>query len=354
MDCEKFDRVMLDLLYDELDELTQAAAKRHMEHCTRCHRIFSGLRATREVGSLPVVSPPDSLEARILELEQRAHAALPFSQRVGRTISILASYAMRPQLAMAALLLLLIGSSLLIFRSRPSERAPAHVTERGVPENETEPVPITVEEPVALTSPEPTRTAAPTLEPEPQLDGRSASAAAPAAAGSVPSDASATPFEVATGKLKSGRYAEAQRQFETIETEGGPDAAAAALKAAEATQQLSGCASAVERFEQVSVRYASSPDVAQQATWAAAECHRALGHVEHARRNYELLLAAPAFQQRAQAALDGLSPSVALGGGSPKAAARAPTSSSASKPAPAKPKGDRGTRDLAIPDNAYR
>ncbi len=39
MDCEKFDRVVLDLLYEELDELTAAAARRHMEHCARCRGI---------------------------------------------------------------------------------------------------------------------------------------------------------------------------------------------------------------------------------------------------------------------------------------------------------------------------
>ena len=36
MDCEKFDQHVIDALYDELDELTHAALKRHVEGCSRC------------------------------------------------------------------------------------------------------------------------------------------------------------------------------------------------------------------------------------------------------------------------------------------------------------------------------
>ncbi|HEY8944244.1 MAG TPA: zf-HC2 domain-containing protein, partial [Polyangiaceae bacterium] len=136
MDCEKFDRVMLDLFYEELDEITSAAARRHTEHCTRCRDISVRLRATREVGALPLVDPPEGLEQRILLAERRVRAELPARQRFGRAISVLAGYAMRPQLAMAALLLLVIGSSLLLLRGRPGEQQNVLVTERGVPESE--------------------------------------------------------------------------------------------------------------------------------------------------------------------------------------------------------------------------
>src|SRR6188768_1915648 len=98
MDCEKFDRVVLDLLYGELDELTEAAARRHVEHCSRCKAITSGLRATREVGALALVEPPDSLELGILAGERKLNERLPFTKKAGRAISILAVYAMRPQL----------------------------------------------------------------------------------------------------------------------------------------------------------------------------------------------------------------------------------------------------------------
>ena len=111
MDCERFDRVVLDLLYEELDELTAAAARRHVEQCVRCRGILAGLRATREVATLPLVDAPAGLEHSILEAERRARESLPLRRRLGRGVSVLAGYAMRPQLAMAALLLLAIGSS---------------------------------------------------------------------------------------------------------------------------------------------------------------------------------------------------------------------------------------------------
>ena len=142
MDCEKFDRIVLDLLYGELDELTEAAAKRHIEHCSRCKGVSSGLRATREVGALALVDPPDSLELGILEAERRMNAKLPLAKKLERGVSILAVYAMRPQLAMAALLLLMIGSSLFFLRGRAGAPDSVLVTERGVPETEAEHVAI--------------------------------------------------------------------------------------------------------------------------------------------------------------------------------------------------------------------
>src|SRR3954462_6210848 len=158
MDCEKFDRVVLDLLYGELDELTEAAAKRHIEHCSRCKGVSSGLRATREVGALALVDPPEGLELGILEAERRLNAKLPLGKKLERGVSILAVYAMRPQLAMAALLLLMIGSSLFFLRARPGARDSVLVTERGAPETEAEhaeeivPAPERLEAPAAAAS----------------------------------------------------------------------------------------------------------------------------------------------------------------------------------------------------------
>ena len=142
MDCEKFDRIVLDLMYGELDELTEAAAKRHIEHCSRCKAVSSGLRATREVGALVLVDPPPNLELGILEAERRLNAQLPLKKKLGRGVSILAVYAMRPQLAMAALLLLMIGSSLFFLRGRGGARDSVLITEHGVPETEAEHVAI--------------------------------------------------------------------------------------------------------------------------------------------------------------------------------------------------------------------
>jgi hypothetical protein len=66
MDCEKFESAMMDELYGELDELTSAAAKRHIAGCARCASRLGGLRATRRVATIPMVDPPPDLEERIL------------------------------------------------------------------------------------------------------------------------------------------------------------------------------------------------------------------------------------------------------------------------------------------------
>ena len=54
MDCEKFETSLLAELYDELDEVTSAAAKRHVAGCSRCASLLSGLRATRRLATLGV------------------------------------------------------------------------------------------------------------------------------------------------------------------------------------------------------------------------------------------------------------------------------------------------------------
>jgi hypothetical protein len=136
MDCEKFEMAMMDELYGELDELTSAAAKRHIASCARCAAIFSGLRATRRVATVALVEPPAGLEDRILALAREAPAAIPFRRRLARLVSVAGSWAMRPQTAMAALFMVMLGTSLLLLRGR-SSRAPASaemtVTERGTP-----------------------------------------------------------------------------------------------------------------------------------------------------------------------------------------------------------------------------
>jgi len=140
MDCEKFDQILIDALYDELDELTLAAAKRHADGCQRCQTAWSGLRATLKIGVVPMVEPPSSLEPGILQAAREAHGNVPWPKRVGRAISWAGSYAMRPQTAMAAILVLMLGSSVIFVRRKPDRSGPSRVsvTERGVPEQAAE------------------------------------------------------------------------------------------------------------------------------------------------------------------------------------------------------------------------
>jgi TolA-binding protein len=73
-----------------------------------------------------------------MKAAREAHRNLPWPKRVGRAISWAGSYAMRPQMAMAALLVLMLGASVTILRARPDRTGALSrisVTERGVPES---------------------------------------------------------------------------------------------------------------------------------------------------------------------------------------------------------------------------
>jgi hypothetical protein len=125
MDCEKFDQHVIDALYGELDELTQAGLDRHVEGCSRCGPVFSGLRATRAVAVLPLEEPPADIEARILaaaDLQIRA----PWHRKVARAFAWAGAQAARPQIAMAAAFFLIVGSSVFLFRAKsPSAERPS-------------------------------------------------------------------------------------------------------------------------------------------------------------------------------------------------------------------------------------
>jgi len=182
MNSDKFDRIVLDLLYGELDELTTAAAKRHMDQSARAREIFAHFKATRQLSVLPTHDPPPDFEATLMDRERRALAELPLHHRIGRIVSMLAGYAMRPQLIMGALLLLMIGSSLMFLRARPGQHSAMQVTERGAPEADVAP-----NESVSAERDE--HTPAPA---------RAAAVTAPLPA-VVPDDAGVTPGKPATG-----------------------------------------------------------------------------------------------------------------------------------------------------------
>jgi TolA-binding protein len=299
MDCERFDRSVLDLLYDELDELTAAAARRHLDQCARCRGIMAGLRATREVGALPLVDPPDGLELRILEAERQMRGRLPLRQRAGRAVSVLAGYAMRPQLAMAALLFLVIGGGLVFFRGRPSAHDTVSVTERGVAESDPETVSVLPKgadpgaEAHGVSSAAPERKAA-TAAPSPP-------AAAPVALADKESSGDDL-FQAAEQAFREHRYKEARQQFEGVVARGGTNAAKAALYAAQSVKSSDECVAAAPMFDQVSQRYPGTR-AGYDAAWEAAACYETLGDHEKARRSYQALLDEPSYGTRARAAL---------------------------------------------------
>jgi TolA-binding protein len=324
MDPEKFDRVLLDVLYEEADEVTRAAAERHMTQSERARRTFEDLRAARKVGQLPLVEPPAGLRERILEAERSARAERSLASRFGGLVSLVASYTMRPQMGMAALLLLMLGSSLLLLRARPGAHDRIQVTERGVPEAEGESVTILpvapprdglekggeakqsraapaarAGTPAAPPPPEATQPAEKGRLDEflfPTVRQRAADRGSP---GSIePTDA----FDDAMRAYKEGRYAEAERRFDDVAKAGDPNAPTAELYAARAAKRTSGCGNALGRLETLALRHAGT-ELGHEAAWLSAECHRQLGSSDRAATAYRDLLDVPAYEEKAKRAL---------------------------------------------------
>lgn len=269
MDCEKFDQHVMDALYDELDELTHAAMKRHMEGCARCASTLAGLKATRDAAVLPLEEPGDDLEDRILAAVEVAQRKTPWRRKALRALAWAGSHAMRPQLAMAALFVLVIGSSLLLLRARPGTVgvAPVRVTERGAP---------APEQPEVALAPAPPA-AAPAAAEQPT---EALAAAEPAAAGEVKraEERAADKAGADEGKAKDEK---ADRD------DGAPGGAAAALADAQAKKNASGCSAALPLFDEIGTRYPGTA-AAHTAMWEAAQCYKASGNEARAR---ELLLA---------------------------------------------------------------
>lgn len=146
MDCEKFDPLLLDELYEELDEVTSAAVKRHVSGCARCASTLNGMRSTRRAAALPMLEMPAGFEDRILSSVKEAQKVVPIQSRASRALSWAGSWAMRPQTAMAAVFLLMIGTSAFVIRSRHGgpggsgeQAAAVSVTEMGEPAGQAPP-----------------------------------------------------------------------------------------------------------------------------------------------------------------------------------------------------------------------
>ncbi|WP_437808406.1 zf-HC2 domain-containing protein [Sorangium sp. So ce1078] len=326
MDCEKFDQHVMDALYDELDELTHAAMKRHMDSCGRCASAFAGLRAARDAGPLPLEEPSEELEARILEAVEVAQKKTPFRRKALRALAWAGSHAMRPQLAMAALFVLVIGSSLLLLRPKTGV-APVRVTEWGQPASDHQ-EPPSVPAPVALAAP------------ADEGDGRRQALAEAKAVEPPRAVVEAT-------KEKSARGAA-----------DAEDGASAALREAQALQRRSGCAAAVGKLDEVGAQYPGTP-AAHTAMWEAARCYEAAGQTERARELLLALRSAKGYGDRAEQMLAGLEANVARSktqnaapiATSPAAAAPARRAAPSAKPAAAPRAADeQGPAQAAPPD----
>ncbi|MEO7097348.1 MAG: hypothetical protein ABI175_29070, partial [Polyangiales bacterium] len=117
MDCDKLDAMAIDLVYDELDARAAEEAEQHLLGCTRCTALVERLRAGKRASeSLTLESPSSLLESRIVEAAARARRPEPWLRRIGRGVSTAGAYAMRPQVAMAAVVVVMVGMSVVLLR----------------------------------------------------------------------------------------------------------------------------------------------------------------------------------------------------------------------------------------------
>jgi len=314
MDCEIFDKLVIDRIFAELDDLASGAVQRHVAHCSRCRSIESSLRATREVATLPLVDPEAEFVDQVLALEKATRTQLPFRQRLGRAVSVLAGYAMRPQLGMSALLLLMIGSSLFLIRVHPGEHELVQVTERGVPEDEVEVHPTSASKAsVQLGTTLGTTLGAATRE-----------SAIPKADTATAAEGTSTlaMLDAARKAYAEERYGECHQLAENVIRLGGTETGAAALLSALALAKQSGCSSALARFEALRARHGRSA-LGEEAAYHAAECHLEVGNADRARALYQQLKGSATWGERARQRLHDIpephvDPAESLDGGTPR------------------------------------
>jgi hypothetical protein len=354
MDCDRFEATLIDELYEELDELTSAAAKRHVAGCSRCASLIGGLRATRRVAVLPMIEPPMDLEDRILAAARNAQKVVPIGRRLSRTLSWAGSWAMRPQTAMAAVFLLMVGSSLLFVRRSkvsPPDSAMT-VTAQGEPAPAGQASAATTDEqpidsklaaaahgagpsspPIAAA---PAATAAPSSAPgfEGALAYKDKERSLPLSVkgGSGEGESSLGPFaknaEAPAGApLQHSRVAPRARggsddgvvpsDLDKAQGGGGaqaqtPDPNRAAtdstadLQAARTLRDTSGCGAAASSFDRIS-QQAWGTSTGYNATWEAAQCYRALGQTDQAQARYQRLLTVQQFADQAKTAIASIS-----------------------------------------------
>lgn len=129
MDCEACNNLLLDYLYEELDEVRTAAVRRHLDSCAACTGAWDRLsRGRRAAQSLQLVKAPPPTAA-LLEAIQSAAKTMPATAPSGVSIAPVVplegarsrfprwmrragEVAMRRQVAMAAVFLLMIGFGL--------------------------------------------------------------------------------------------------------------------------------------------------------------------------------------------------------------------------------------------------
>lgn len=138
MDCERLDELAIDLVDPDgvagLDARTRREADEHLAGCTRCRDLVDRLQRGRKASAeLALEEPSSFLESRILAAASAARPKPSVPLRLVRAVSIAGRWAMRPQVAMAAVFLLMVGTSVVLLRGGGVASRRTKVTEEGTP-----------------------------------------------------------------------------------------------------------------------------------------------------------------------------------------------------------------------------
>ncbi len=319
---------------------------------------------------------------------------VPLRGRLARAVSLAGSWAMRPQTAMAAVFLVMIGTSVLLLRGK-SSRAPASaemtVTEEGTPAPAAASAAPPADQPATVAAAEPAQAAAPrpmpayAAAPAPTADmldderarapGKSAMAksedkdsngtgalalnaparrsmgAAGAPAGPMPASPPPSPAPAAAGGMAGPSFATAPEAEMAPATQPAivadpSDELWAARTARDAAARQGRPCPSGPRFDDVASR-APGSQPGWDALYEGALCYESLGEFGSARTRLGTLLGVPSYRDRARATLDRINKeqqggSSAARAAAPKAAPAAPAAAAAPPPV-ASPPAD-GTR----------
>lgn len=348
MDCQTFDSSLLDALYDELDTGASTAMDEHATGCAACASRIARLRKTRDLVSPALELPlPDGLEARILAaaesaMDAKAPAAarapdaasgdvIPLADRKkrGGIVALLS----RPQLAVAATFVLVLGAAVLLQTAGTVKReaAPAAVAERAPAAEEAREPSAPGAQATAVASalayatpPPPAPVAAPTAA-APMAAKAGGGGAALGRAESKPSERRRDPaFDAAKALFDAGRYAEALPRFQAL----AATTPEAELYVARCIANTSGCGAALAHYDRAASSNAGS-ESGSRAALEAARCSSRAGQPSAARSRLQRLTNDDYVAGEAQAelaALDAPAPNV------PAVKAAKPAATATSRP----------------------
>ena len=180
LDCSKIDELMMDWLYQELDESSSARVAEHVQGCARCTAEASALQRTRAAfQELSPVDPPVALSAILLhEAARRAPAvAATAGPRLGdeggfwaRVRAFFRPIALHPAAAAVAMLVLVAGVAGTLYVRHGDEMtdtadlknaSPATASDSTLADGKIEQQPSSVDMPVAPEAQPATATPAP-------------------------------------------------------------------------------------------------------------------------------------------------------------------------------------------------